>query len=209
MIERLAALHGRAILIALMSLDVLVTLSVAFHKYRYFLYDDIDLAIFTQATAGILRGSMFSSIRGMAWLGDHSSLVLFLIAPIFALARHPMTLVVVQTLALAAGTWPVYALARRELPGRGRFDVCRHGFGLAHQHLPEQIALVHEVVIQGATGDSGGNGNLGRRGFAIALADEQGARRVDQRKAGGFRAFAVGSGRRVGDCFWHLHTGCL
>lgn len=88
-------------------------------KYRYFLYDDFDLAIFTQATAGILHGSFFSSIRGMNWLGDHSSLVLFLVAPFYALFPSAITLLVVQSVALGLGAWPVFAIARRQLGHEG------------------------------------------------------------------------------------------
>ena len=89
----------------------------AWIKYRHYLYSDIDLAMFAQAVDGILHGTLFSSIRGMHWLGDHSSLILFLIAPIYAAAQHPVALPVLQSLALAAGALPVWSLARRELGG--------------------------------------------------------------------------------------------
>src|SRR5881275_265104 len=72
-------------------------------KWRYYLYIGGDLAIFTQALAGLMRGTMFGSIRDMNWLGDHASLAMFLIAPLYALFRHPMTLLVVQSVALALG----------------------------------------------------------------------------------------------------------
>lgn len=84
-------------------------------RYRFYLYADFDLAIFAQAIDGVLHGRLHSSIRGMDWLGDHSSLVLFLVAPLYAIARHPMTLLVLQSAALGAGAFPVYALAWREL----------------------------------------------------------------------------------------------
>jgi hypothetical protein len=42
-------------------------------RWRSYLYTDFDLAIFSQAIDGILRGTLYSSIRGMSWLGDHSS----------------------------------------------------------------------------------------------------------------------------------------
>jgi len=90
---------------------------IGFLKYRYFLFRDFDLAIFAQATDGILGGTLFSSIRGMPWLGDHSSLVLFAVAPIYAVVRHPVTLIAVQALALAAGAIPIARLARREIGG--------------------------------------------------------------------------------------------
>jgi uncharacterized membrane protein len=84
-------------------------------KWRYFLYRDFDLAIFAQAMERLLRGSLHGSIRGMAWPGDHASLVLFLVAPIYAIARHPFTLLAIQTAALALGAVAVYRIARRRL----------------------------------------------------------------------------------------------
>jgi uncharacterized membrane protein len=51
----------------------------------------------------------------MNWLGDHSSLVLFAIAPLYAAFRHPALLLVIQCLAVAMGALPLFQLARREL----------------------------------------------------------------------------------------------
>jgi uncharacterized membrane protein len=84
-------------------------------KYRYYLYNDFDLAIFAHAVEGVLRGSFFESIRGMNWLGDHSSLILVPLAPLYALFHDARTLLIIQTCALAAGAWPAYWLARTEL----------------------------------------------------------------------------------------------
>jgi uncharacterized membrane protein len=84
-------------------------------KYRYYLYNDFDLAIFAHAVDGVLRGSFFESIRGMNWLGDHSSLILIPLAPLHALFRDARMLLIVQSVALALGAWPVYRMARREL----------------------------------------------------------------------------------------------
>jgi len=87
-------------------------------KYRYYLYTDFDLAIFVQATDRILHGSFFSSIAGMNLLGAHSALNLVLLAPLFALFRHPVTLLVIQSAVLALGAIPVHRLARRRFgPG--------------------------------------------------------------------------------------------
>ncbi len=91
---------------------------------RHYLYTDFDLAIFTQAVDGILHGRLFSSIRGMAWPGDHSSLILFLIAPLYALFQSPLTLLVVQSAAQALGALPMYALARRETGHAGIALTC-------------------------------------------------------------------------------------
>lgn len=103
-----------------MALAYAVTYSViSTIKLRYGLYDDIDLAIFTQAVDGVLRGTVYGSIRGMAWPGDHASLVLFPLAPLYALWRSPLLLLVVQSLALALGAVPAYRIAARELGSRG------------------------------------------------------------------------------------------
>lgn len=88
-------------------------------KYRFFLYRDFDLAIFSQALFGALRGRWFSSIRGMHWLGDHSSIALLLLAPLAALVRHPLLLPVAQSAALALGAWPAFVYARRRLGHEG------------------------------------------------------------------------------------------
>lgn len=88
-------------------------------KYRNYLYCDFDLAIFAQATDGILRGTLFISIRGMPWLGDHASLILFVVAPLYALCRDPRTLLVLQTVAMAAGAFAVHRLAFAAIGRRG------------------------------------------------------------------------------------------
>lgn len=111
--------RAAAILAALMAAYAAVYGVIAFVKFRYYLYTDIDLAIFVQATDQALRGSLFSSIRGMNWLGDHVSLILFVIAPLYAVFRHPLTLLLLQCVVLALGAWPVFALARRELKHEG------------------------------------------------------------------------------------------
>lgn len=117
-LDALCERRASVILAVMVTLWAAVFSSVAYLKYRYYLYSDIDCALFVQIVNGILHGSAFSSIRGMNWLGDHSSLILFLVAPLYALIRHPLTLPVVQCVVLALGAIPVFTLARRELgPG--------------------------------------------------------------------------------------------
>jgi len=88
--------------------------SVCVTKFRYYLYTDFDLALFTQAAHQILRGSLWNSIRGMNWIGDHSSLVLFLVAPSQAIWPGPLSMLFVQTAALALGGVAAWRLARHE-----------------------------------------------------------------------------------------------
>ncbi len=107
--------RGALVVWVLIALYVAAYFSACVTKYRHYLYADFDLAIFVQATSQILRGSLFSSIRGMNWLGDHSSLILFLVAPFYAIVRSPLTLLFLQTASLGVGAWAVFLIARREL----------------------------------------------------------------------------------------------
>ncbi|NQU10859.1 DUF2079 domain-containing protein [bacterium] len=83
-------------------------------QYRAFGYNDFDLAVHVQSIWNLLRGSLDCSILGMPWPGNHANWILVLIAPVFALAPSPLTLLVIQSAALALGAWPVWLLARRE-----------------------------------------------------------------------------------------------
>ena len=75
-----------------------------------------DLAIFDQATWLIAHGhAPFVTVRGLPILAEHFSAVLYLLAPLYWLWDSPKVLLTVQTLALASGAVPVYALARRRL----------------------------------------------------------------------------------------------
>jgi uncharacterized membrane protein len=49
-------------------------------------------------------------------LGDHFSPAFWLIVPFYYAYPHPETLLVIQTLVLALGAWPVYLLAKLKLP---------------------------------------------------------------------------------------------
>ena len=111
----LAARAPFTLAIALATLHAAIYSWICIEKYRYYLYDDFDFAIFAHAMERMLSGSLYNSVRGMAWLGDHSSLVLFLIAPIYAVFHHPATLLVIQSAALGFGALPVFAIARHEL----------------------------------------------------------------------------------------------
>ena len=86
--------------------------------FRDYRYGDFDLAIDAQATWNVLHGSAMSSIHGIPFLGNHMRLILFIIAPVYALFPSPLTLLHLQTVALAAAAVFLYLLARRHLPCR-------------------------------------------------------------------------------------------
>ena len=104
----------------LMALYTVILGATCHIKYHHFGYDDFDVAIHTQSLAAILRGSSESSILGIPFLGNHMVLILYAIAPLYAIFPSALLLLYIQTIVLAAGAWAIFRLAQRELsPGWG------------------------------------------------------------------------------------------
>ncbi len=88
----------------------------------FFLYDTMnfqsgwDLGIFDQAAWLISRGQRpFASARGIHILSDHFSAMMYLLAPLYWLWDSAKVLLTAQTVGLALGALPVYALAKERL----------------------------------------------------------------------------------------------
>jgi uncharacterized membrane protein len=81
-----------------------------------------DLAVFDQVLWNTVHGRFMESTISLArcephsFFGDHFSPALLLLVPAYIVFPHTETLIVVQTIALALGVWPIYLLARRFLP---------------------------------------------------------------------------------------------
>jgi uncharacterized membrane protein len=71
-------------------------------RWANFEYRTFDLAYYIQALWQLLHGRFEVSVEGVPLMGNHVEPIVFLAAPIFALARHPMTLVVLQNALLAS-----------------------------------------------------------------------------------------------------------
>lgn len=105
----------RAKLVLLLAGIVYVALfsGIAAWKLYNFRYNALDLAIFTQTVSQTAAGNWFgNSIHPPTYLGDHFSPALALVALPFKFFPTPLTLLVLLQIALAAGAWPVYRLAR-------------------------------------------------------------------------------------------------
>jgi uncharacterized membrane protein len=96
------------------------TLSMLRHQsYHSF---GFDLGLFNQVFWNTTQGHPFESTMSQALpvphslLGDHFSPVFLLLMPFYFAFPHPETLLVLQTLALALGAWPIYLLAKLKLP---------------------------------------------------------------------------------------------
>lgn len=112
---------------------------ISLWKYDVLRYNARDLAIYNQVTwqlsnkGSILRQAqddnivmpktdkpinritdkLYSSIQGHNYLGDHFEPILLLIAPLYALIPDPRTLLILQTLALALATWPLFLISQK------------------------------------------------------------------------------------------------
>jgi len=103
---------------------VLSSLSIARHHAFYSLE---DTGMFVQMLWATLRGKLFYTnlvnLGLFAWLphnylGDHFSLILFLLLPVFAVWPEPELLFVVQSIALALAALPLYLLVQRRFGDR-------------------------------------------------------------------------------------------
>ena len=98
------------------------SLSVLRHRtYHSF---GFDLALYDQIFWNTTQGRLFESTMTQAMavphsqLGDHFTPIFFVIVPFYFAYPHPETLLVIQTLALTLGAWPIYLLAKLKLaPG--------------------------------------------------------------------------------------------
>lgn len=85
-------------------------------KYTTFGYTGLDLAIFNQTMWASVHGHpLAASIHEPSYLGDHASPALLLLAPAYAVWPSPVTLLLLQVLAIALTTLPLYAIGRRWL----------------------------------------------------------------------------------------------
>ena len=70
-------------------------------RWANYEYRTFDLAFYVQGLWQFLHGRFAVSVEHVPLMGNHVEPIVFLIAPVFAIFRHPMTFVVVQNAALA------------------------------------------------------------------------------------------------------------
>lgn len=85
-------------------------------KYGAFGYRDWDLAIYANFCHNACTGNFQSSLLGTAFFGNHLNLLMLAIAPIYWLFPSPITLLLIQTVALGSAAYVLFLIARRELP---------------------------------------------------------------------------------------------
>jgi uncharacterized membrane protein len=113
--------EGRIALAAALTATVLFG-ALALVRHWTFHSTASDLAVFDQVLWNTIHGRFMESTLSLArcephsFFGDHFSPALLLIVPLYLVVPGPETLIVVQTIALALGVWPIYLLARHVLP---------------------------------------------------------------------------------------------
>ena len=106
-----------------------------------------DLAIFDQAVWHMSRfEAPASTVSGYTnILGDHFYPILALFAPLYWIAPAPETLIVAQSVLLAASILPVFWFTRARLPERPALALCA-AYGLFWGMQRTAIADVHEAA---------------------------------------------------------------
>ena len=88
-------------------------------KYHAFHAPAFDMAIFDQGVWLLSRfKEPFVTILGLNLFGDHAVFIMVFFVPLYWVWSTPETLLVVQSIALALGGFPVYLLARKVLRNR-------------------------------------------------------------------------------------------
>jgi len=116
------ALHEERVAIGLVALYAVVFGALSLIRHWSFHSTGLDLGVFDQVLWNTSQGRFMESTLSLdrcvphSFFGDHFSPILVALVPLYWIAPHPETLLVVQTIALAAGALPVYLLARALLP---------------------------------------------------------------------------------------------
>lgn len=103
---------------ALISFYIFTFCLISYLKFTYFGYGDFDLAVHAQTIYNIIHGSIYSSILGIGFLGNHFNPILFLIAPL-AIFNTPLVLLYLQSIMLGLGGWAIYLISKDALSKAG------------------------------------------------------------------------------------------
>src|ERR1700712_5270353 len=93
-------------------LFVALAFTVSCWHWWTFQYGTFDLAFYVQALWLALRGKWMVSLLNVPLMGNHAEPIVFLLAPLFAVCPHPMTLVAVQVIAFGTMTFTGLRIVR-------------------------------------------------------------------------------------------------
>lgn len=99
----------------LIALYVVILSIICSKRYFCFQYNDWDFAIYTNAMWNLIHGQASMNLLNETLLHDHASFIAYVIAIPYFIFRHPVTLLVLQSLALGISAFPVYLVAKDKL----------------------------------------------------------------------------------------------
>ena len=113
-------------------------------KYYFLGYYDWDLALYAQAMWSLCRGEFYSSLFDINFLANHAEYISFFIAPIYAIFKHPLTLVFLKVLSYSLGAYVFFHISRSVLSPRLSL-----AFMLLYLIFPANIyAMLYEFHIE-------------------------------------------------------------
>ena len=102
--------------IALCALYTIVTSRLQWDIHRGLGTSSFDVGLYDQGVWLLSRfDAPFVTLMGRNMFGDHASLILFLLAPLYWVVPGTETLLAVQSAVVAAGALPIYFFARKHL----------------------------------------------------------------------------------------------
>ncbi|MEY2488884.1 MAG: hypothetical protein QOC70_826 [Verrucomicrobiota bacterium] len=111
--KRLAADPGRRPILSLALLFFTLCSWASYARWANFEYRTFDLAYYVQALWQVIHGRFQVSVEGVPLLGNHVEPIVFLIAPLFLLFRHPLVFVLVQNAVLASMGPVAFSIGQR------------------------------------------------------------------------------------------------
>jgi uncharacterized membrane protein len=111
--KRLAADPGKGPIFGLAFVFFAVCTWASYARWANFEYRTFDLAYYVQALWQLTHGRFQVSVEDVPLLGNHVEPIVFLIAPLFLLCRHPLVFVVVQNAALASMGPVAFSIGQR------------------------------------------------------------------------------------------------
>lgn len=104
------------VVIAFVLLHVVTVSRVLIDVHRGLGTSSYDIGLYDQGTWLLSRfEAPFVTLMGRNLLGDHASIVMFFVVPFYWVIPGSETLLVLQTVAIGAGAFPLFAYARRAL----------------------------------------------------------------------------------------------
>lgn len=102
-----------------LALTIILLASIVFcgyeiQAYRKFLFPLLDLGLYNRHSWSLVRFDFSANpLKGFNLLGDHAHFILFLLTPIYVLFQSPLTLLIIQALAISLSGWPIYLIAKK------------------------------------------------------------------------------------------------